>query len=157
MSLYNHFASKNDLVLAFLERREECWTKQWLLRELEHRSADPRERLLAIFDLLDEWFQRPDFEGCAFIKVLLETPEPEHALHRATAEYLARIRGYVATLAAQAGVTDPEAFAQMWQILMKGCIISAAEGDRSAGRAAKEVAAVLLENKAPPFSARLPS
>src|SRR5438552_11387299 len=63
MTLYRHFASKDALVLAFLERREERWTRAWLQHEVERRSSDPRARLLAIFDVFDEWFQEADFEG----------------------------------------------------------------------------------------------
>src|SRR5258706_5871587 len=55
MTLYRHFASKDALVLAFLERREERWIKDWLQREVELRAVDPRDRLLAIFDVFDEW------------------------------------------------------------------------------------------------------
>src|SRR5882762_3400666 len=69
MSLYRHFASKEELVLALLERRDEQWTKGWLLAEVERRATDPADRLLVAFDVLDEWFHRPDYEGCAFINV----------------------------------------------------------------------------------------
>ena len=63
MTLYRHFGSKDALVLAFLDRREARWTKDWLQHEVERRAVDPAERLLAIFDVFDEWFQREDFEG----------------------------------------------------------------------------------------------
>jgi AcrR family transcriptional regulator len=148
MTLYRHFPSKDALVLAFLERREQRWTNDWLQAEVEQRAEDPRERLLAIFDVFDVWFQRDDFEGCSFINVLLETGDPLHAHHRASTEYLARIRAYVKRLAAEAGVADPEGFARQWHILMKGSIVAAGEGDRQAARRAQEVASLLLEAKA---------
>ena len=75
-TLYRNFGSKQALVLAFLERRDEVWTRRWLQSEVDGRSADPAERLLAVFDVFDEWFRRPDFEGCSFINVMLETPTP---------------------------------------------------------------------------------
>src|SRR5215208_1231708 len=52
-TLYRHFPSKDDLVLAFLERREELWTKGWVEAEARRRGSTPEERLLAIFDLFD--------------------------------------------------------------------------------------------------------
>src|SRR3954470_5167428 len=58
MTLYRHFASKEDLVLAFLERREARWTRGWLQAEAQRRASDPAQRLLAIFDVFDEWFRR---------------------------------------------------------------------------------------------------
>jgi AcrR family transcriptional regulator len=147
MTLYRHFSSKDALVLAFLERREQRWTKDWLQREVERRAEDPGERLLAIFDVFDEWFQRDDFEGCSFINVLLEIGEPGHPLHSASSDYLARIRDFVQALAAEAGIADPEGFARQWHILMKGSIVAAGEGDPQAARRAREIGALLLEHK----------
>jgi AcrR family transcriptional regulator len=144
MTLYRHFGSKDALVLAFLERREQRWTQEWLQHEVEHRAVDPSERLLAVFDVFDEWFQRDDFEGCSFINVLLEITDPQSQLHRASAGYLAKIRAFVEELAAEAGVADPSALAHKWHILMKGSIVAAGEGDHSAARRAREVAALVL-------------
>jgi AcrR family transcriptional regulator len=146
MTLYRHFGSKDALVLAFLARREERWTKDWLQREVHERATDPAERLLAIFDVFDDWFQREDFEGCSFINVLLEIGDRRHELNRASADYLARIRAFVTDLAAQAGVADPDALAHKWHILMKGSIVAAGEGDRQAARRAREVAALVLRD-----------
>jgi AcrR family transcriptional regulator len=144
MTLYRHFGSKDALVLAFLDRREERWTKDWLQHEVERRAVDPAERLLAIFDVFDEWFQREDFEGCSFINVLLEIADPTSELHRASADYLARIRAFVAELSREAGIADPEGLAHKWHILMKGSIVAAGEGDRRAARRAREVASLIL-------------
>jgi AcrR family transcriptional regulator len=111
MTLYRHFASKDALVFAFLERREQRWTQNWLQAEVQRRSGDPAERLLAVFDVFDEWFRREDFEGCSFISVLLEIADPQSKLHHASAQYLARIRALIVDLARDAGVADPEALA----------------------------------------------
>ena len=146
MTLYRNFGSKDELVLAFLERREQRWTKDWLQHEAERRAADPGERLLAIFDVFDEWFQRDDFEGCSFINVLLETTDPASPVRSASADQLARIRAYVAGLAREAGVADPERLAHKWHILMKGSIVAAGEGDHEAARRAREVAALVLRD-----------
>jgi AcrR family transcriptional regulator len=148
MTLYRHFPSKDALVLAFLELREERWTKDWLEHEVEQRAVDPGQRLLAIFDVFDGWFQRDDFEGCSFINVLLEISEPAQPLHRASADYLASIRDFLESLAAAAGIVDPEGFARQWHILMKGSIVAAGEGDRQAARRAKEIGTLLLRQKA---------
>ena len=148
VTLHRHFASKDDLVLAFLERREQLWTKDWLEAEVERRASAPDEQLLAIFDVFDEWFRRDDFEGCSFINVLLEISDADSPLHRASATYLARIRSFIERLAAEAGISDPESFARQWHILMKGAIVAAAEGDREAARRARSVGALLLSEAA---------
>jgi AcrR family transcriptional regulator len=147
MTLYRHFPSKDDLVLAFLERREELWTRGWVEAETGRRATSPGERLLAIFDIFDEWFHRDDFEGCSFINVLLEIDDRTHVIHTAAARHLANIRAFVQGLAQEAGVRDPETFARQWHTLMKGSIVAAGEGDVDAARAAKEVAKLLLAHE----------
>jgi AcrR family transcriptional regulator len=144
-TMYRHFGSKQELVLAFLARREELWTYGWLAAEVRRRTDDPRERLLTIFDVFDEWFRSPGFEGCSFINVMLEHPDSQHPLHQAAAEYLSHIRDFLADLATAAGVADPESFARQWHILMKGSIVSAGEGDRDAANRARSLGVLLLE------------
>jgi AcrR family transcriptional regulator len=145
-TLYRHFASKQDLVLAFLERREREWTRRWLEEEVRARANDPAAGLVAIFDVFDEWFGRPDFEGCSFINVMLEHPDPTDPVHRASVSYLAGIRGFLERLAREAGIADARDFARQWHILMKGSIVAAGEGDREAARRAKRIGALLLED-----------
>ncbi|MEA2322998.1 MAG: hypothetical protein QOD81_2848 [Solirubrobacteraceae bacterium] len=144
MTLYRNFPSKDDLILAFLERRDERWTRAWLQAEAERRGATPAERLLAIFDTFEGWFAEEDFEGCSFINVMLEVVEHDHPVRQASVEHLASIRAYVRGLAEAAGVGDAEGFAHQWHILMKGCIVAAAEGDRRAASRAREMGALLL-------------
>jgi AcrR family transcriptional regulator len=142
-SLYNQFGSKEGLAVAFLDRREELWTRAWLEAEVMRRAEDPEERLLAIFDLFDEWFQRPDFEGCAFVRVLLETPQGT-LVNRAAADQLLKLRGILHDLAREAGFADVSRFAQVWSMLMKGSVIAAREGNLGAARDARPAAKILL-------------
>jgi AcrR family transcriptional regulator len=144
MTLYRNFASKDDLIMAFLERRGERWTRAWLQAESARRGATPAARLLAIFDVFGEWFSRDDFEGCSFINVMLELDDRGSPVRRASLAHLAEIRAYVAGLAAQAGIGDPDAFSHQWHILMKGSIVAAAEGDAGAAARARELGRLLL-------------
>ena len=145
MTLYRHFKSKQDLVLAFLDRREALWTDDWLIREVSVRATDPKERLLAIFDAYHDWFQIEDFEGCAFINVLLEY-QADNPLHIAAAGHLAKVRAFVRELATQADIKDVPMFCDIWHMLMKGCTIAAAEGNRQAALQANRAAKVILDN-----------
>jgi AcrR family transcriptional regulator len=147
MTFYRHFPSKSDLVLAFLRRREELWTHQWLEDEVRRRAATPRQRLLAIFDVFHEWFQRPDFEGCSFINILLETSDARDPVRQASALHLANIRVILRQFAQDAGIADPDDFARKWHILMKGSIVAAGEGDRLAARRARDVGELLLASE----------
>jgi AcrR family transcriptional regulator len=143
-TLYRHFPSKDDLVVAFLERREERWTLAWVEAEARRRGTTPEEQLLAIFELFDEWFHRDDFEACSFVNVLLEMG-PAHPVGQASARHLANIRSVVGRLAEEAALRDPESFARSWHILMKGSIVSAAEGDAEAAQRARSMATLLIE------------
>src|SRR5215207_3467627 len=132
-TLYRHFPSKEDLALAFLEERERRWTYDWVEAEARRRADTPSEQLLAIFDVFDGWFRRTDFEGCAFINVLLEMG-PGHDLTQASALHLENIRGVLEQLGGQAGIRDLDGFARAFHILMKGSIVAAAEGDVDAAQ-----------------------
>jgi AcrR family transcriptional regulator len=143
-TLYRHFPSKDDLVIAFLERREERWTLAWVEAEARRRGSTPEEQLLAIFELFDEWFHRDDFEACSFINVLLEMG-PAHPAGQASVRHLASIRSVVGRLAEEAELRDPESFARSLHILMKGSIVSATEGDAEAAQRARSMAGLLIE------------
>ena len=143
-TLYRHFPSKDDLVIAFLERREERWTLAWVEAEARRRGTTPEDQLLAIFELFDEWFHRDDFEACSFVNVLLEMG-PAHPVGRASVRHLETIRSVVRSLAEEAALRDPESFARSWHILMKGSIVSATEGDAEAAQRAKSMARLLIE------------
>jgi AcrR family transcriptional regulator len=147
MTLYRNFASKDELIVAFLAAREERWTRGWLQAEVERRAQGPEERLLAIFDVFDEWFEREDFEGCSFINVMLELSDREDPSRVASVGHLSVIREFLAGLAESAGIEAPEAFAHQWHILMKGSIVAAAEGDARAALRAKEMGELLLMSR----------
>jgi AcrR family transcriptional regulator len=143
-SLYANFKTKVELAVAFLDRREEVWTRGWLESEIQRRASSPEGRLLAIFDVFDGWFHKKSFEGCSFINVLLES-KADSPIRRAAAVHLAKIRAIVRSLAEEARLQEPERFAQAWHMLMKGSIVSAAEGNRDAARDAKCAAQLVLK------------
>ncbi len=143
-TLYHYFRTKDDLVLSFLERREERWTIGWVEAEARRRGSNAEEQLLAIFDVFGEWFRRSDFEGCSFINVLLEMGA-SHPAGKASVRYLENIRTVVSRLAEEARLRDPEVFARSWHILMKGSIVQAAEDDPDAATRAQAMARLLIE------------
>jgi len=147
MTLYRNFASKNDLALAFLELREERWTRGWVQAQATARAESPAGRLLAIFEIFSEWFARDDFEGCAFVTSLLEFDDAQDPVRRACVIHLANIRAFVCELATEAGVAEPARFAAQWHILMKGSIVARHEGDRDAALKARELGMLLLERE----------
>ncbi len=148
-TLYRHFATKNDLVLAVLQRREEVWTYGLIDEQSRQRGANPEEQLLAIFDVMHEWFQQGDgFEGCSFINVLLELGA-DHPAGQACIVHIDHVRDIVRQRAVAAGLLDVEDFASSWQILMKGAIVLADVGDLDAALRARKMACSLIEAHRP--------
>jgi AcrR family transcriptional regulator len=143
-TLYAHFPSKDDLVLAFLERREQRWTVAFVEAEARRRGTTPEEQLLGIFDALDEWFRRDDYEACSFVNVLLELGA-EHVAGRASVQHLDNVRSILRKLAEEAGLDDSAAFAGSCQLLMEGAIVAAAAGDADAAQRAKAMARTLID------------
>jgi len=82
MTLYNHFASKDELIVAVIEKLD-ADVRSALLAAVEAAGRSPTRRLLAVFDWLAAWFEGKDFKGCAFIRALSEYPDPAHPVHRA--------------------------------------------------------------------------
>jgi len=146
MTLYRNFRSKDELILDFLRRREQLWTRDWLQAEAQKRGHTPQARLLAIFEVFGEWFADPDFDGCAFLTTMIEIKDPESPVRQASVQHLANIREFIKALAAEAGISDTDAFARQWHILMKGSIMAAHEGDLAAARRARGLGVLLLRS-----------
>ncbi len=146
-TLYRHFRSKDELVLAFLERRGELWTHGFLETEAR-RAPTAEQRLLALFDVLDEWFRREDYEACSFVAVLLEMGA-DHPLGRAAIAQLEDMQLTVRKLAAEAGLREPDAFARTCQLLIDGSIVAAAAGDDDAARRARPLVQRLVDQHRP--------
>lgn len=146
MTLYNHFKSKDELILAALRRRDETF-RNWFTRRLEDLADDPRERLLAQFDVLGEWFNSGDFTGCMFINASAEFADGEDPIHRAAAEHKALVLDYVEGLARAAGAARPKALAAGLFLLAEGAIVAAhVMGRKDAAPAARRAAEALLSD-----------
>ena len=148
-TLYRHFASKDDLVVAALELREELWSRNWLQHEVERRGGPAPARLLAIFDIFGDWFRRDDYEGCLFVRALLEADDRTTPPAAASVAALARIGAWLTGLAAEAGVRDPAEFAGQLHLLMLGSIVKATTGETGAAKEAGHVASLMLERELP--------
>lgn len=145
MTLYKHFASKEVLVGAVLARRGEEWIAK-LRGRVEELSPEPGGRLVAVFDVLEEWFRTPDFRGCVFINSALETADREHPVSRACLDHKRRIRSFLVELATQTGAVDPRALAEQVMLLVEGSTVGAAMwGLAEPARRAKQAAQALVE------------
>jgi len=143
-TLYKHFRSKDALIAECLQRLDERYFR-WFESEVEAKTDDPLGRLGALFEVLDDWFQRPDFRGCAFINASVELADPEHPARAAIANHKRRSRELIERLATEAGLEDPRTVSDHLMLLMEGAIITAlVEGDWEAARRAGAAAAKLI-------------
>lgn len=143
-SLYKHFASKDDLIAAWLEEVSADWFA-WADQEVRRRAPSPAERPLALFDVLGSWFATESFRGCPFINISGEVGDPGSRARAISSQYKRDVGAYVLELCRQAGLADPEKTALLLTLLMDGATVRAAmQGEPSAAVAAKAGAALIL-------------
>lgn len=144
-TLYNHFKSKDELVLATLRKRDGLFRNR-IMRETERLGTTPRESLLAIFDAHDTWFHDKDFSGCMFINAAAEFSSQYDPNHIVCAEHKRLVRDYIRELADQAGARDPDTLAKQLSLLLEGAIVEAhVSGNKQAAKLARSMAAVFVE------------
>lgn len=124
MSLYNHFKSKDALIAAWLEQQDESWRTCFYV-QVEALATEPSDRLLAIFDVLKDWFEQPDFRGCAFINSTVELVHSDHPGYQVALAHNRATYAFILNLVNAAQLSNPEALAQQILVLMEGAIIVA--------------------------------
>ena len=158
MTLYNHFKSKDELVVAAMRRRDEIFRNK-LMKFVEARAGTPRERIAAVFDFHEDWFTGDEFCGCMFINATAEYSAADSAPRRLAAEHKQEIVRYLRGLCEAAGCDDPGDIAERLNILIEGSIVTArvvgqvANSGKDPGasaRLAKQMAMELIERAARP-------
>jgi AcrR family transcriptional regulator len=123
MTLYRHFASKDDLIVAYLERANaEYWA--WLERAMAEVD-DPKAKLLAAFEATAKLATSPRCLGCTFQGAASEFPERDHPGHRVALAHKKSVLERLAGLARAAGLRDPDALAARLLLLMDGAWVAA--------------------------------
>ncbi|CAG4901757.1 TetR/AcrR family transcriptional regulator [Paraburkholderia gardini] len=173
-SFYTHFGSKDALVAAALERRDERWMN-WFSGNTLAQGTTPRARLIGMFDVLREWFSSDDFHGCAFLNAAGEIEAADDPIRIVAREHKARLLrfvrqmcdDYVASTAPDAVVQDKQnrqnrqgrqnrqddqrtaraaRLSRQWLILIDGAIgVALVSGDADAALDARAAAGQLLE------------
>jgi AcrR family transcriptional regulator len=144
MTLYNHFPSKEDLIVAVLERRAAQFEDS-LSSAIKAAGSTPMKRLLAFFDWHAEWLRSPDFNGCAFIKAVAEFPQADAKPHQVAAAHKARILQLLESLLKGLGIRQPALLARQLELLTEGAIVSAhTHGRPEAARDARTAAESLV-------------
>jgi AcrR family transcriptional regulator len=143
-TLYNHFNTKNDLVIAALTKDDERGRKN-LVEDVENSSADAIEKILNLFDLYQDWFKSEEFRGCLYINSASEFTERDDPVRQICAKHKVLIEAYIAELASHAGVDEPALLAKKLNLLLEGAIVyTYVVQDQEAARQAKVMAEMLL-------------
>lgn len=142
MSFYRHFKSKDGLVLACVQQRDER-VLAWFEREVARLAPDPRDRPLAVFDALALRFKTEHYRGCGLLNTMTEMPDPGDTAHRAAAMHKTRFEGYLAALLRDAGHSDSHA-ADLMQLFDGAAVTAVRVGTPEPAMRAKRMAALLL-------------
>ena len=142
-TLYSTFGSKEGLVVAYLRGRLE--RRQQRTTQTLAAIRSPRERILAVFDVLDSFIREPGYNGCAFMNASAES-HPGSAVQQAADESRAWTLSLFVELAREIGVVDPQALALQLRLLYDGVLVSSRmDRDPEAALTAKATAATLVD------------
>lgn len=144
MSLYRHFPSKDDLIVAYLEDSDrQYW--EWLDGAVAHLD-DPQEKLVGIFETIEKLATSPECLGCTFQGTAAEFPDRDHPGHQVALAHKRRVQGRLAQLAGEAGLSDPDDLADQLLLLMDGAWVAARMyGPRNPARGLAATARTLIE------------
>lgn len=144
-SMYKHFRTKEDLILAVLRLRDERF-RNWLYRRMEELGQSPKEQLIAMFDALGEWFEEQGFKGCMFVKASSEYQEPSNPIHMQSADHKRLLEQHFTELATRGGFSKPGLLARQLLLLKEGAIVTAHLGHTTDPAQDAKKAAISLIN-----------
>ena len=149
-TFYNHFESKDALVLATLERRREMETKLFARLFDDLAGSDPRDRLYAHIDVIAAWFRQPEWRGCICIRAASEFPSPTEPAHQFAAAWFEETRQQQEYLATLAGAANPFKLSIQIMTIVEGVInVRHITGSESGVAAARELLHNLLDHELP--------
>lgn len=144
-TLYNHFKSKEDLIGAVLAAEGETW-RSWFFGKLAQVQGPAATRILAVFDVLEEWFADPGFYGCPFINAVAEFETGNDAVRRAAERHKEHIITWLKAQAMELNAADVTETARSMAVLIDGAIVAAQHsGDPSFAKTARAMAKLHLE------------
>lgn len=143
-TLYNHFPSKDALIVAYLQRR---------LRLVPTSTRPPGPQILEDFERLERAFGSEGFRGCAFVNAVAELKDPRHAANEIALAFKEMRRQWFRELLTRAHVADPEGLSLQLMLLVDGAIAAAlVRRDPTVARSAGAAARTLLAAAGVPLS-----
>jgi AcrR family transcriptional regulator len=124
MTLYRHFASKDELVAEYLRQSanaaNECWE-----RFARAHPGDPRAQLCAWLEEMARHLSEPNERGCPLANAAIELPEKDHPARRVIEEYKRAHQTRLTGLSEEAGLSEPEMLADELYLLLEGARVTA--------------------------------
>ena len=147
MTLYKHFSSKDILATNCLGEIHQQWNS-WFLERVQLKGTaakNPNERVLVIFDVLEEWFQSPGFRGCPFINTVAEIGDRNHPARKAAVTFKQKLLKTIEEALASLGRSRTDELGVQLLMLIDGAIVRAVMTDSSRpAKIARKAAAMLL-------------
>jgi len=147
-TFYNHFESKDALILEVLRWHDRWWRETFRQMLREAGGDTPRGQLEAIPDVLDRLFcgAAGDYNGCMFVNVAVDFPRASDPAHRAAAEHKHAMEDLLRELAGYAGAHDPKAFAQEMSMVMEGAYVTRqVTGSEQTAEIARRIARLIVD------------
>jgi AcrR family transcriptional regulator len=155
LTIYRYFHSKEGLVMAVLRARS-ARIHEWLEQGIKD-VAPGRDRIFALFDLLADWYQQEDFEGCAVMNGAIDTRGDSGLTRELAREHLARYLALLGRCLVEAGVRDPTVLARQLLVLIEGAtMVSSVQADERVGAETRKIVELLLDSAIPASAAPTP-
>jgi len=148
MTLYAHFASKDELIVAFLDKRNERW--EAAVQQTLAASEAPADKLLGLFDLHRQWLREGGLRGCPYVNSAAEFPDRSHPVRLAVDRHKQGVKQHLLDLAERARLSNPQTLVRRLFLLLEGAFLTGAlENDDSVFLVARELAAELIDAAKP--------
>jgi len=150
MTLYNHFKSKNELIIAALNKRDEDflnWLNSAIDRLTHQQKSDPRiNRLMALFDAVNEWINSEQFYGCNFINASIEFKRKDDPIHVTAAAHKKLMLQILREFLSELKLQEPDTVAKQIHMVIEGAIIMAVSlGELNSAKIGKQTTLQILE------------
>ncbi|MEU0529624.1 TetR/AcrR family transcriptional regulator [Amycolatopsis tolypomycina] len=123
-ALYGNFGSKSGLVVAYLRERDRRWQAE--IDRITAAHADPRARVLAVFDAYEAWLSRDGYRGCAFLNATSEFPDPADPVREVVRHHKTALHGYLRAQLRRGGAPErADALADELMLLLEGAAVTA--------------------------------
>ena len=152
--LYREFASKDALIVAYLEHAQAEWS-EIIDEALRPHAGDPAAQLVALVQAVADQVAATDYAGCPFRTTHAHFPDPDHPAHRVAVRHVRDLRARLRRLARLARARNPEALGDRLLLIIDGLYVNGSMlGDRTAGVTAVALAEELVREVSAPSTSR---